>query len=197
MAEILPVVVGDPGATKVKPVLLVDALGNPIDATHQVATTLYASNVALIAGVNNADAIAVTGTLNKLTTIGYGYQFNGTSWDRWRKANAVSRLMSSAATTNATSAKASAGDLKKITGLKATAANCFLKLYNKASAPTVGTDTPVIVLPLIASQPFNFDFGEGFYFSTGIAWAITALATDADTTAIAVGDVLALTIMYA
>lgn len=197
MPEALPLVVGDPSSTKSKPVLIVDANGNPMDATHPIVTAPYANNVALIAAVNNADGVAVTGTLNKLTTIGYGYQFNGTSWDRQRKANAVSRLMSSAATTNATAGKASAGDLKKITGLKATAANCFLKIYNKATAPTVGTDTPVIVLPLIASQPFNFDFGDGYYFSTGIAWAITALATDADTTAIAAGDVLALTIMYA
>ncbi|TIP06650.1 MAG: hypothetical protein E5X72_00095 [Mesorhizobium sp.] len=39
MAEPLPVVVGDPGATKVTPVLLVDALGNPIDATHPIVMT--------------------------------------------------------------------------------------------------------------------------------------------------------------
>ena len=146
---------------------------------------------------NNVDGVAVSATVDKPVELAEQFLFNGTSWDRARKANAVSRLMSSAATTNATLAKNSAGDLKKITGLKATAVNCFLKIYNKASAPTVGTDTPVFTLPLMASSAFNFDFGDGYYFSTGIAWAITLLSTDADTTAIAAGDVLALTIAYA
>lgn len=54
----------------------------------------------------------------------------------------IHRLLASAATTNATSVKTSVGRLAQIRGYNAGAAGRYLKLYNKASAPTVGTDTP-------------------------------------------------------
>lgn len=110
----------------------------------------------------------------------------------------VNRLLSSAATTNATSAKGSAGRVYKIRGNSARASVCYLKLYNKASAPTVGTDIPILTLAIKASDVFDIDFGSiGYYFSTGIAYAITGAAADADTTAIASGDILGLNMIYA
>jgi hypothetical protein len=48
----------------------------------------------------------------------------------------------SAATTNATSSKTTAGNLYEITVSNPSAATVYLKLYNKATAPTVGTDIP-------------------------------------------------------
>jgi hypothetical protein len=81
MAEALPLVVGDTSSTKVKPVLLVDALGNPIDAAHPIAVAgkpyaLAASDwsyVAAAGGITNS-AVAVTikaaggaGVINYLT----------------------------------------------------------------------------------------------------------------------------------
>lgn len=177
--------------------MLTNAAGTPLgDATTPLASMIYAGAVPIIGAVNNADGIATTATVNKLATIDYAMKFNGTTWDRDRKPTTASRIVSAAATTNATVAKASAGDLLKVVGLKATAANCFLKIYNKATAPTVGTDTPILTLPLFASQAFNFDLG-GLYFSAGISYAITALAADADTTAIAAGDVLGLNLIFA
>lgn len=124
--------------------------------------------------------------------------FNGTSWDRQKKPNAAVRLLSSAATTNATSVKAAAGDLFKVSGNNTVASKRYLKLYNKASAPTVGTDTPVLTFVLPASAPFAIDLGtSGQYFATGIAFAITGAAADADTTAIAAGDIECLNLTYA
>ena len=124
--------------------------------------------------------------------------FNGTSWDRQKKPNATTRLLSSAATTNATSAKAAAGDLFKVLGNNTVASKRYLKLYNKASAPTVGTDTPVLTFVLPASAPFAIELGAtGHYFSAGIAFAITGAAADADTTAIAAGDIECLNLTYA
>jgi len=78
--------------------------------------------------------------------------FNGTSWDRMKKANLTSRIPSSAATTNATSAKASAGEVHVILATNTTATVKYLKLYNKASAPTVGTDTPILTIALPISN---------------------------------------------
>lgn len=109
-------------------------------------------------------------------------------------ASSSSRLLSAAASTNATSAKASAGTLKAIQGYNAKASPVFLKLYNKASAPTVGTDTPVKTIYLPASSAFALDFS--FTFATGIAYALTGAATDADTTALVAGDILCLNIDY-
>ena len=99
--------------------------------------------------------------------------------------------ISSAATTNATSIKASAGTLASMQCSNTGAAVAFVKLYNKASAPTVGTDVPILTIPIAASgPPVNvFDAMVGFRFSTGIALAITNLGADADATAVAAAQV--------
>jgi len=102
--------------------------------------------------------------------------------------------ISSAATTNATSIKASAGVLHSVSASNVGAAAAFLKLYNKASAPTVGTDVPVLTIPIAASGVVNLTFGAtGMALGTGVALAITNLVADADTTAIAAAQVKVMT----
>lgn len=110
-------------------------------------------------------------------------------------ADSVSRILSAAATTNATSAKASAGYLHKVVGYNAAAAARYLKVYNKASAPTVGTDTPVMTFYLPATAAFALNL-DGVYFSTGIAYALTTGSADADTGALTEADILALNVIY-
>jgi hypothetical protein len=98
----------------------------------------------------------------------------------------------SAATTNATSVKASAGTVYSIYAVNLNAAVRYLKLYNKASAPTVGTDTPVATFPIPASATgagFTINLPFGFDFSTGIALATTTGYLDADTGAVAAGEI--------
>lgn len=110
----------------------------------------------------------------------------------------VSKLASAAATTNATSVKASAGRLYKIRGYNAAAAVRYLKIYNKASAPTVGTDVPVVTIALKATDAFDVDFVNiGQFFATGIAYALTTGAADNDTGALTAADVTGLNIWYA
>ena len=103
--------------------------------------------------------------------------------------NLIQTRVVAAATTNATSLKASAGNIAAIDLFNVAAYMVFLKLYNKASAPTVGTDTPVWTIPIPASGGFSIDFSQGEYFSTGIAFAITKLQADSDTTVLVAGDV--------
>lgn len=110
-------------------------------------------------------------------------------------ARSASRILSAAATTNATSAKASAGYLHKVVGYNAAAAARYLKIYNKASAPTVGTDTPVMTLYLPGQSAFALDL-DGVYFSTGIAYALTTGSADNDTGALTAADVLGLNVIY-
>lgn len=91
----------------------------------------------------------------------------------------------SAASTNATSVKASAGKLYSIAVYNDhDEDDAFLKLYDKAAGPTVGTDTPVWTIPVPAGGGFSEEFSPPLSFASGIAYAITGGISDSDTTAI-------------
>jgi len=124
------------------------------------------------------------------------YNVNTSLWDRVKKPVAVARIVSAAASTNATVAKASAGDVFKIIGYNAAAALRYIKLYNKATAPTVGTDTPVMTLTIPASSAFDIDL-YSLYFATGIGFAFTTAGADADTGALTAGDITGFNLVYA
>ncbi|SRR6266851_402547 len=94
----------------------------------------------------------------------------------------------SAASTNATSTKASAGVLWGVDIANVNAAVRFVKFYNKASAPTVGTDTPVKVFEIPANGSYARAFPAGLNFTTGIAWATTTGIANADTGAVGAAD---------
>jgi hypothetical protein len=94
----------------------------------------------------------------------------------------------SAATTNAGVAKTSAGNLFEVTVSNVTAATIYVKFYNKASAPTVGTDVPVLTIAVPTGVTTGLSFGPlGKRFTTGIAYAITAAAAATDTTVVTAG----------
>lgn len=97
-----------------------------------------------------------------------------------------------AASTNATSVKGSAATLFscQLSGIGSSPA--YLKIYNKATAPTVGTDTPVKTLIIPAASTAangagsNITFGPGgLTLGTGFAAAVTGGIADADTTSVA------------
>jgi len=94
----------------------------------------------------------------------------------------------SAASTNATSLKASAGQVYGLSITNSVASARYFKLYNKASAPTVGTDTPVLTLGVPANGTVIRVYPVGLALGTGIAWAATGAITNADTTAIGAND---------
>lgn len=93
-----------------------------------------------------------------------------------------------AASTNATSLKASAGQLYGASIYNNAAYPVYLKFYNKASSPTVGTDTIVYEVPVQAGTQREVHTEEGLAFGTGIAYALTKGITDADATAVALSD---------
>lgn len=101
----------------------------------------------------------------------------------------ISRLLS-AATTNATNAKASAGIVGGWYAYNANASVRYLKLYNKATSPTVGSDTPVMTIPIPAGAAANVEFGNGINFATGIGYATTTGVADADTGAVAANEII-------
>lgn len=124
--------------------------------------------------------------------------YNGATYDPLQKAG-VARLISAAASTNATSVKTTSADLFRIGGYNAAASLRYLKIYNKTAAPTVGTDTPVLTIPLEPSKAFSMALGGtgGIYLSAGLAYAITTGAADNDTGALTAGDVTCLSLDYA
>lgn len=102
----------------------------------------------------------------------------------------------SAATTNATSVKGSAGNINSLVVANASAAAKYFKLYNLATAPTVGTSTPIMTVLVPAGQTVAIPCGPfGIRCSTGIAYALTGGITVADTTAVALSD-LAVSMSY-
>ena len=109
----------------------------------------------------------------------------------------VYRLPQSLAGNNAASIKNTACKLAKIVGYNAAAAVRYLRIYNKNSAPIVGIDTPVLIIPLPPSSTFEFNLADiGYHLTSGLAIAITGAAPTTDNTAIAANDILGLNIIY-
>lgn len=91
----------------------------------------------------------------------------------------------SANSTNATSVKSSAGGLALIAVSNNGASVAYFKLYNKASSPTVGTDTPIHTQLVPAGG--HAIIPEHIYrrLGTGVAYALTTGMAVADTGAVA------------
>jgi|CXWL01.1.fsa_nt_gi hypothetical protein len=97
--------------------------------------------------------------------------------------------VAAAATTNATLVKGAPGRLKSINVANGAIAAKFLKLYDLAVAPTVGTSVPVATFLIPTLGRCDLNFGAGLLFTVGIAYAITGAIADSDTTAVAANDV--------
>lgn len=99
----------------------------------------------------------------------------------------------STADTNLATIKASAGSLHNaLMCVNLNAAVRYLKLYNKASNPTLASDTPVWTVPIpgnTAGAGVVIPLPDGLDFSTGIAMAITTGAGDTDTGAVAANEI--------
>lgn len=93
-----------------------------------------------------------------------------------------------AASTNATSVKASAGQVYHIQVFNNSANIGYLKFYDKASSPTCNSDTVVweVLIPASTSGAGAVvDISSGLVFSTGIAYCVTGAIAVNDNTAVA------------
>lgn len=101
----------------------------------------------------------------------------------------------SAASTNLTSVKTSQGRVSGGIVTNASASWRYLKLFNKNSAPVIGTDVPIATVGLPPNSQVNLGsvFDQyGIHFAAGIAYAITAGPADADNAAIGANEVVVL-----
>lgn len=185
-----------------------DGTGNavPISSSNPLPMTMAAGGVAAAQRANNADAQAVSGTASNQAVVSFSYVFNGTSWDRQRgdtngtdmvpavrpTAGGVTQFRRLAtADTNVVAVKASAGRVYGYVISNTSAAAKFVKLYNKATAPTIGTDVPVRTIMVPAGGIAAYHVGQGLAgFTAGIAIAATGAIGDADTTALAANDLI-------
>ena len=141
----------------------------PIPGMQSHAVTVSGTPSVSISGT---PSVAISGTPSVTATPAAGSAFS----------------VISTASTNAAVQKASAGNLFEITASNPTATAAYLKLYNKATAPTVGTDVPVLTIPIPANSQIAIPFGAlGKRFSAGIALAITAAIAATDTGASVAG----------
>jgi hypothetical protein len=99
------------------------------------------------------------------------------------------RIMS-AATTNATLVKSTPGKIMGINLGNTGGAAAFLKLYDKATSPVVGTDIPVETILIPAGTFVNYRTHATTPFALGIAYAITNLVADSDTTAVTLNQII-------
>lgn len=183
---------------------LADNLSNP--------TTLLVGSFQMVWDGSNWDRVTTgqsdgTGSASRVpVTL---FSFNGTTFDRVRgdttaglwiqqragtAGGATPFKLISAASTNATVVKGtSGGQIYTLAAINLNAAVRYLKLYNKATSPTVGTDTPVMTIPIpgnTAGAGLVMSFGPGLEFGTGIGIALTTGAGDSDTGAVAANEII-------
>ena len=166
--------------------LRVEMMPRPSSDISQAAPVVVSGG-----GLAVSNVAAIAAGANAIGDIGVQLRATGGT------ALLISRLLSAAGTTNPAFVKASAGKLATITGYNAAATVRYLKLYNKATAPTVGTDTPVATIALPPQKAFWLDWGAwGLNFATGISYAITTGSADADIGACTAADIVGMNIYY-
>ena len=94
----------------------------------------------------------------------------------------------SAGSDNATCAKASSATLHGIIASNANAGARYLKIYDLAVAPTVGTSPITLTIYLAPTSTTTISLHGGIRLSTGLAWAMTTEATDAGVTGVSANE---------
>ena len=93
--------------------------------------------------------------------------------------------------TDSTNVKNAAGQLfwGFVTNTNASAR--YIKFYNSASAPTLGSGTPVLTfLVPPGSSGLQITAEQGLAFSTGIGYTLSTGATDADAVTVAANEII-------
>jgi len=147
----------------------------------RLISTAYTSGTAVLetttVTTGNLNPTGNSGTVSGTVTANQGTLVTGTTYN-----------LVTAATTNLVNARSTAGNLFELTVSNPTATPAFVKLYNKASAPVVATDVPVMTIPIAANSFFSFvPGGQGKRFATGISLAVTGAIAATDATATVAG----------
>lgn len=99
----------------------------------------------------------------------------------------------SAASTNATVITDRPSTLTQIIAINVNSTVYYLKFYNQAATPVVGTDTVYFMLPIpgaTGAAGVVIPFPHGVRFDSGLTFALTGAIADVDTTVAATGVVI-------
>jgi hypothetical protein len=153
-------------------------------------------NRSIPTGGNTIGSVLLTAGANIVGQVGIDQTTPGTTnavVDRPGTSGGLSMHKTiSAASTNATNVKASAGQVYAVQVFNTNAAARYLKLYDDAAAPTVGTDTPVKTLTIpgnTAGAGLVLNWDKGLVFSSGIGFGLTTGIADNDTGAVAANEI--------
>lgn len=147
--------------------------GGGTEATA-LRVTLANDSTGLVSVDDNAGSLTVDGNVGTLPITSGGCS--------------ISHLVS-AATTNATNAKASAGQVYGWNIFNTNAAIRYVKLHNTAGTPTAGTAV-VMTIGVPATGGNNIMLPHGIAFGTGIAFTTVTGAADSDATAVGANDLI-------
>lgn len=166
---------------------------NPISVSMDDVNLKGASSAKSIPVLSTSNGTTtITGTVNvgsmtSATAVGTlnAYSGNGTT------APATSHHSISTASTNATAVKATAGNIVGGTITNNGAEMVYFKIYNKATAPSVGSDIPIftIGIPKESTVKLGDIVPLGHRYSVGISYAITGGMPIADATAVGAAQV--------
>jgi hypothetical protein len=140
-----------------------------------------ASNLYSVASITTLASMSAGANL--IADVGIQYRASATG-------GASTAKILTAATTNATSVKASAGRLIGWSLSNTTASFKYIHFHNLAVAPTVGTSVPMFTIAIPPNSYINAIYNGGRAMATGLAYSITGGIADLDATATAVGDVI-------
>jgi hypothetical protein len=149
------------------------------------ATGIYRSPILRLRGNRVRYVQTITGTTPSFTRAINRNQRQDNIFSGWQ-----GKLVS-AASTNATSVLAAPCEVLKLTASNTNASARYLKVYDKASAPTVGTDTPVATYTIPGNATgagTNIPLTLPDSFQLGFAFAITTGAADSDTGAVSANE---------
>lgn len=155
----------------------------PMQRIHDVKAVSWSESVSRLLG-QGTDSIRHSMPVNPAA---------GTTWTTAEGALLAPSTLDvvTVASTNPTVVKSTAGTLYAFTAYNGTATAAYGRLYNKATAPTVGTDTTVCFLYVPPNSAASFpDLGRlGRRFSSGIAFAATGGPSATDATSSVAGAV--------
>ena len=151
------------------------------------ATGLVGIDNPLPPGTNALGAVSVSsGTITTVSTVTNPVKIGGAT-----TGGSTPYKLISAATTNSTLISTGSHTLYAINAYNNGATAAYAKIYAKATAPTVGTDTPIKTIMLPAGGGSNIVLPpQGDAVTLGLGLGITGGAADADTTAVAAAQVV-------
>ena len=110
----------------------------------------------------------------------------------YKTSQGITRIVSAAASVNATDVVGGPNVLTRVTGYNAASAVRYLKFYDKLAGGS--TDTPKMTIAIPATTAFNIELDVEF--NVAISLRLTTGSADNDTGTLTAGDILGLNVGY-